>query len=151
MASREIRKKRLLAIIDYVEAWQQAQVEYWNWFRGTCQTKLRVWKILRKRAREQIVEAVLKLDYGKDGRVRNDTVAARQKIRTFRKRQDKILGRLIVRGRKLFGMDAKIDPDTGLYIGGFDKSLKKQASDQVLKAFARVGKTIETHKDILNA
>jgi len=131
-------EQKLIGLLGYLDAWDGGLKGFRNWYNGTFGKMLKEFDLKRDVSREQLREVAENLEFGKDGRVRSDTVSSRKRIKTFRNRTDNILGRLIVRARKGFGMEGSIDKDTGTYSGRLSKPLKKAARRELNRVNDRV-------------
>lgn len=151
MPSNETERAKLIALLEYLDAWQSAYIEYHDWYTSTFQDRMDRWNTYRDQAAQAIIEATKSLEYGKDGRVRNDTGLARKKIKAFQIYSDKVFARMIAAGRKLFGAQGRYDQDTGMYIGGLDPLVKAAIRKHLKSFYERVTAKVEKAQDKLNA
>lgn len=142
----EREQEELNAFILWMLAWWAAWDQYRLWIDNSWDWRIRRFKEKRRDARIKLVDNIEGLEFDKYGRARADTVKARNKIDTFRKRTDRVLGDLLVNSRHLMGMRGKLNKETGIWSGRMTKPLNEQAMRNLAQFQERVKKAAERSK-----
>jgi hypothetical protein len=132
-----------LFLYAWLRAWEKAYADYRAWRADQWQDRRNRFRRQEIAARRALVALLANLEYDADGRVRKDTGKARRAIKTFRRDRDRILTRLVQAGRRIFDIQAKVDPQSMIVTGRVAPAFRTQIEQRLKSLLAQVRAGIE--------